>query len=86
MFQIHNFRERNKFMMSILDHEQLDLIEYFWVILLTRSNHILGVMRISEGSTTGTVVSAKEIFQLALISNLRMHPVKMALLRRLRYT
>lgn len=43
--------------------------EQFFILLLDRANNVLGVSKISEGGTSGTVVDAKIIFQTALISN-----------------
>jgi DNA repair protein RadC len=43
--------------------------ESFKVMLLSRSNKIIGVRTISEGSATGTVVDPKMIFQVALKTN-----------------
>lgn len=43
--------------------------EEFYVILLNRANEILGIHRISEGGTSGTVVDPKKVFKLALIKH-----------------
>jgi len=40
--------------------------EEFWVILLNRSNCIIGLKLISEGGVSGTVVDPKKIFKIAL--------------------
>ncbi|KYG79315.1 hypothetical protein AWW67_13140 [Roseivirga seohaensis] len=54
---------------SIYPPGKMDLKEYFYVAYLTRSNHVLGVARLSEGSLTGTVVDIREVFVLALKLN-----------------
>jgi len=46
-----------------LDHEE------FWIILLSRSNNVLGKQLISRGGQSGTVVDAKIIFKLAIQQN-----------------
>ncbi|MCZ4244589.1 RadC family protein [Pedobacter punctiformis] len=46
-----------------LNHEE------FWVILLNRSNHILGKYLISKGGQAGTVADPKVIFKIALENN-----------------
>ncbi len=43
--------------------------ERFEMILLDRSNRILGYHKVSEGGLTGTVVDPKIVFQVALKSN-----------------
>ena len=43
--------------------------EQFFIMLLDRANNVLGVSKVSEGGTVGTVVDGKVVFQTALISN-----------------
>lgn len=43
--------------------------EEFWVMMLSRSNHIIKTASISEGGVAGTVVDPKKIFKLALENN-----------------
>ncbi len=50
-------------------YPQLDMYESFWVILLDRSNTVMGISNISIGSATGTVADPKKIFSHALITN-----------------
>jgi DNA repair protein RadC len=40
--------------------------EEFWIIILNRSNHVIGLKMISEGGISGTVVDPKKIFKIAL--------------------
>jgi DNA repair protein RadC len=40
--------------------------EEFWILMLNRSNHIIGRHRVSIGGVTGTVVDAKMVFKPAL--------------------
>ncbi len=40
--------------------------EEFWIILLSRSNHLIRKIAVSEGGTSGTVVDPKKIFKLAI--------------------
>lgn len=49
--------------------EKIQYIEEFYVLLLNRSNKIIGYSKISEGGTAGTVVDPKMIFQTALKTN-----------------
>ena len=43
--------------------------EEFWVIFISRSNHIIKTCSISEGGMVGTVVDPKKLFKLALENN-----------------
>ncbi|MCG3165553.1 MAG: hypothetical protein POELPBGB_01321 [Bacteroidia bacterium] len=54
---------------SYADDRRLDYKEFFWVMLISRSNHVLGISEISVGGTSETIVNNKEIFQLALKGN-----------------
>jgi len=49
--------------------EKMQYIEEFYVLLLNRSNSIIGYLRLSAGGTTGTVVDVKIVFQAALKAN-----------------
>ena len=40
--------------------------EEFWILLLNRSNHVIGRAQISAGGTSGTIVDAKMVFKKAL--------------------
>ncbi|TPE43979.1 JAB domain-containing protein [Pontibacter mangrovi] len=44
-------------------------VEYFYVILLNRANHVLGWNIISKGGVAGTVADPKIILQAALLAN-----------------
>ena len=43
-----------------------DHVEYFYILLLNRSNQILGAHLLSKGGITGTVIDVRVIFQVAL--------------------
>jgi DNA repair protein RadC len=40
--------------------------EEFWIMMLNRSNRLIGKCKISEGGTSGTVVDPKKIFKIAM--------------------
>ena len=46
--------------------EGMELREEFYILLVNRSNRILGWYKLSQGGVTGTVVDAKLIFSIAL--------------------
>jgi DNA repair protein RadC len=48
--------------------EFIDYKESSFVILLNRSNRVIGVNKISEGGFSGTIVDAKMVFQIALLT------------------
>lgn len=54
---------------SIWDGDKIEYVEEFIILLLNRTNKVLGWAKISQGGTTGTVVDAKVVFQLALNAN-----------------
>ncbi|GMQ29076.1 RadC family protein [Algoriphagus confluentis] len=43
-----------------------EVVEYFYLILLTRSNHVIKKQLISQGGTAGTVVDPKMVFKIAM--------------------
>jgi|APTNR8051073442_1049403.scaffolds.fasta_scaffold00323_17 DNA repair protein RadC len=49
--------------LSDLQHEE------FWILLLNRSNRIIGKMQVSSGGISGTVVDAKILFRRAIEGN-----------------
>ena len=50
-------------------NNRIDLKEFFWVILLNHANRVLGISEIAVGTTSGVLVSIKEICQLALLTS-----------------
>ena len=54
---------------TIIAVDRLDYKEFFWVLLLSRANALLGFSEIGSGDDTGVVVNHKEIFQLILRIN-----------------
>jgi DNA repair protein RadC len=67
--------ERRKITCSrdVFEFMQVDLAELlheeFWVIFLTRANHIIRKIAVSEGGLSGTVADPKRIFKAALDQN-----------------
>jgi len=63
-------RQAYDYLCSIPNYwENLDYIECFYAIFLTRSNHALCYKLISQGGTSGTIVDPKLVFQNALKVN-----------------
>jgi DNA repair protein RadC len=68
--------ERPKITSSINAYEILkniwsdvDYLESFYILMLNRANALLGISKISQGSTTASLADPKVIFQLALKTN-----------------
>ncbi|MBL7722755.1 MAG: JAB domain-containing protein [Chitinophagaceae bacterium] len=51
------------------DMEKIDFVEQFKVLLLTRSNSVLGILNVSSGGVTSTVVDPRIIFSAAIKAN-----------------
>lgn len=49
--------------------DYMEYKEFFYVVLLNNSNHVLGISKISEGGITGTLVDIRILFQTALKSH-----------------
>jgi len=54
---------------SYIDTNRIDLKEFFWVLLLSNANQLLGISEVAVGVTTGVIVPIREIIQLALLAN-----------------
>lgn len=51
------------------DRSQLEFVEEFKVLLLNRANRVLGIVPLSKGGVSGTVVDPKLVFVAALKAN-----------------
>ncbi|TXD47770.1 JAB domain-containing protein [Polaribacter sp. IC073] len=51
------------------DKDIIELQEEFKILLLSRSNQVLGIYSLSKGSTSATIVDAKLVFSVALKCN-----------------
>jgi DNA repair protein RadC len=47
----------------------IDFVEEFKILLMNRSNLVLGILEISKGGISGTVTDARVIFQAAIKGN-----------------
>jgi DNA repair protein RadC len=55
--------------MESWDLDSIEHIEEFKLMLMTRSNRVLGISSLSKGGTTGTVVDVKLLLQYTIKSN-----------------
>jgi DNA repair protein RadC len=58
-----------KIFMDSWNTDTIEFLEEFKILLLNRSNSVLGILDISKGGTTGTTADVKLIFQAAIKSN-----------------
>ena len=69
LIKVTRAEEADAVLRTFIDLKRIDLKEFFWVILLSNANHVLGVSEVSIGDAKGTVINFREILQLALLSN-----------------
>lgn len=63
---ISEARDAYHILLEHWDLNTINLIEHFYVLLLSRSNKLLGIYEVSKGGFAGTVVDPKIIFIAAL--------------------
>ena len=69
MKSISNAKDANTILKQFINLNQIDVKEFFWVILLNYANKVLGISEISIGSSSAVTVDVKEICQLALLTS-----------------
>ena len=67
--KITNSKQSYDILMACWNKATLELQEEFKVLLLNRSNQVLGIYPLSKGGTASTVVDAKLVFSVALKCN-----------------
>ncbi|UGU14233.1 JAB domain-containing protein [Sinomicrobium kalidii] len=67
--QIKSPKDLQQLLVNFIGVDKIEYREVFCVVLLDKTLKILGVIKISEGGTTGTVVDPKIVFQVALKAN-----------------
>jgi DNA repair protein RadC len=66
--KITNSSQAYKALISTWDHNRIELIEQFKVLLINRSSRLLGIYELSSGGTNATIADPKLIFAAALKS------------------
>jgi DNA repair protein RadC len=51
------------------NQEIIEFVEEFKILLMNRSNAVLGIMELSRGGTVGTITDVKLVFQAAIKGN-----------------
>jgi len=62
-------RDAYKLFNDSWDQDTLEHVEEFKILLLNRSNSVLGILPISKGGISGTVTDVRIILQAAIIAN-----------------
>jgi len=67
--KIGSSKDAAQLLRQLWDANKIDFVEQFKVLLLNRTNKVLGIVEISTGGVTGTVVDCKLVFVAALKAN-----------------
>jgi DNA repair protein RadC len=67
--QIKTSKDAFDILMETWDMDSIEHIEEFKILLLTRSNKVLGIMDVSKGGISGTVTDVRIILQAAIKAN-----------------
>ena len=67
--QINSTKTAYELLLKCFDVDTIELKESFKVLLLNRGNKVLGVMNVSEGGISGTIVDTRLIMQSVILSN-----------------
>lgn len=69
MFVIKSADDVNTCIRNYIHPKRLDVKEFFWILLLTNANRVIGISEIGSGTTEAVQVNIKEVCQIALKSN-----------------
>lgn len=67
--KVHSSKESYEVLLESWNVDTIELQEEFKVLLLNRSNTVLGIYAMSKGGVSGTIVDAKLVFSVALKCN-----------------
>lgn len=67
--KITNSKDAYTLLLDSWSNDKIEFVEEFKVMLLNRSNKVLGIVEISSGCSTGTVADPKMIFAAAIKTN-----------------
>jgi DNA repair protein RadC len=62
-------RDAYRIFMENWNSEIIEFVEEFKILLMNRSNSILGIMEVSKGGISGTVTDVRVVFQAAIKAN-----------------
>jgi DNA repair protein RadC len=67
--KINSSKTSYDLLLKCFDGDTIELKESFKVLLLNRANKVLGVMNVSDGGISGTIVDVRLIMQSVILSN-----------------
>jgi len=67
--KVTSSRESYQILFNAWDKDKVEFIEQFKIMLLNRANKVLGIVDITSGTSTATIVDPKLIFATALKTN-----------------
>lgn len=67
--KISSSRDASDILRKFWDDSRIEFVEEFHVLLLNRANKVLGIYKVSSGSTVATVADPKSVFVAALKAN-----------------
>ena len=67
--QVKDSHDAFELFYSSWDHDSIEHIDEFKIMLMNRTNKVLGIASVSKGGISGTVTDVKLIFQYAIKSN-----------------
>jgi DNA repair protein RadC len=62
-------KDAYKIFMDNWNPEIIEFVEEFKILLMSRSNSVLGILEVSKGGISGTVTDVREVFQAAIKGN-----------------
>ncbi|MCK8479035.1 JAB domain-containing protein [Psychroserpens algicola] len=69
MTLIKSSEDADNVLREFVNLKRIDLKEFYWVMLLSQSNRVLGISEIGSGTITGVATNLKEVYQLVLMTN-----------------
>ena len=69
MIHIKSSEDIDSLLKAHINMERIDLKEFFWVVLLSHANRVLGISEIGSGTPKGVATNLHEIYQLVLKTN-----------------
>ena len=67
--RIKSSEDINRIIRTFADKKRIDHKEFFWLVLLSNANQVLGIAEISSGTAKGVVVNIAEVFQMIITTN-----------------
>jgi DNA repair protein RadC len=67
--KISSSKDAHKVFLDSWNPDTLEYVEEFKILLMNRSNSVLGILEISKGGISGTVTDVRVVFQAAIKGN-----------------